>query len=53
VIVAFNEAGKADVVMEGQTDSHFSFFIQSPNGRYGILELPTPGDNNAWMVENY
>jgi len=53
VILAFNGAGKAEVVLEGQVDSHFAFFIQSPDGRHGILEMPTPGDNNAWMVENF
>lgn len=53
VILTFNQVGKAEVAIEGQADSYFSFFIQSPNGRYGILEMPTPGDNNAWMVENY
>jgi DNA-binding winged helix-turn-helix (wHTH) protein/Tol biopolymer transport system component len=53
VILALNGAGKAEVVLEGQVDSHFAFFIQSPDGRHGILEMPTPGDNNAWMVENF
>jgi Tol biopolymer transport system component len=53
VILALNGAGKAEVVIEGQVDSNFAFFIQSPDGRHGILEIPTPGDNNAWMVENF
>ena len=53
VILALNGAGKAEVVIEGQVGSNFAFFIQSPDGRHGILEMPTPGDNNAWMVENF
>jgi DNA-binding winged helix-turn-helix (wHTH) protein/Tol biopolymer transport system component len=53
VILALNEAGKAEVVIEGRVGSHFAFFIESPDGRHGILEMPTPGDNNAWMVENF
>jgi hypothetical protein len=53
VILALNDAGKAEVVIEGQVDSNFAFFIQSPDGRHGILEIPTPADNNAWMVENF
>ena len=53
VILALNRTGKAEVVIEGQADSNFAFFIQSPNGRHGILEIPTPGDNNAWMVEKF
>jgi hypothetical protein len=52
-VLAMNEAGKAEVVIEGQVDSHSTFFIQAPDGRHGILEMPTPGDNNAWMVENF
>lgn len=53
VILALDGAGKVQVVIEGQVDSNFAFFIQSPDGRHGILEMPTPGDNNAWMVENF
>ena len=53
VILALNGSGKAEVVIEGQAHSNFTFFIQSPDGRHGILEMPTPGDNNAWMVENF
>ena len=53
VILALNDAGKVEVVLEGQVGSNFVFFIQSPDGRYGILEMPAPGDNNAWMVENF
>jgi Tol biopolymer transport system component len=53
VILALNGAGKAEVVIEGQVGSNFAFFIQSPDGRHGILEMPTPGDNNAWMVEKF
>ena len=53
VILALDGSGKAEVVIEGQAHSNFTFFIQSPDGRHGILEMPTPGDNNAWMVENF
>jgi len=53
VILALNGARKAEVVIEGRVDSNFTFFIQSPDGRHGILEIPTPGDNNAWMVEKF
>jgi hypothetical protein len=53
VILALNGAGKAEVVIEGKVDSRFIFFIQSPDGRHGILEIPTPGGNNAWMVETF
>jgi hypothetical protein len=53
VILALNGSGKTEVVIEGQAHSNFTFFIQSPDGRHGILEMPTPGDNNAWMVENF
>jgi DNA-binding winged helix-turn-helix (wHTH) protein/Tol biopolymer transport system component len=53
VILALDGSGKAEVVIEGQAHSNFTFFIQSPDGRHGILEMPTPGDNNAWMVKNF
>ena len=53
VILALDGSGKVEVVIEGQAHSNFNFFIQSPDGRHGILEMPTPGDNNAWMVENF
>jgi hypothetical protein len=53
VILALDRAGNAKVVIEGKVDSHFTFFIQSPDGRHGILEMPTPGDNNAWMIEKF
>ncbi|HLY43548.1 MAG TPA: winged helix-turn-helix domain-containing protein [Terracidiphilus sp.] len=53
VILALSEAGKQKVVIQGQKNSYFTFFIQSPDGRQGILEMPTPGDNNAWMVRNF
>jgi DNA-binding winged helix-turn-helix (wHTH) protein/Tol biopolymer transport system component len=53
VILSVNEAGKAEVAIEGQPNTNFSFLIQSPDGRRGILEMPTPGDNNAWMVDNF
>ena len=52
-ILAINEEGKVQVVIEGQVDSHFTFFIQAPDGRHAILEMPIPGDNNAWMAENF
>jgi hypothetical protein len=41
------------VVIQGQADSNFTFFIQSPDRRHGILEIPTPGDNNAWMSTTF
>ena len=53
VILALNRSGKTEVVIEGQAHSNFTFFIQSPDGQHGILETPTPGDNNAWMVKNF
>ncbi len=43
VILALNEAGKAEVVIEGQVHSNFTFFIQSPDGRHAILGDGNPG----------
>jgi DNA-binding winged helix-turn-helix (wHTH) protein/Tol biopolymer transport system component len=53
VILAVNEAGKAEVVLEGDANTEFWWMLQSPDGRYGILEAEVPGDNNAWMIENF
>ena len=53
VILDVNEAGKAEVVLEGDPNTTFWWMIQSPDGRHGILEAEVPGDNNAWMIENF
>jgi hypothetical protein len=47
VILFPNGAGTAEVVIKGQVDSNFAFFIQCPDGRHEILEIPTPDNNNA------
>jgi Tol biopolymer transport system component len=53
VILEANEAGKAEVVLEGDANTAFWWMIQSPDGRYGMLVAEIPGDNNAWMVKNF
>ena len=53
VVLAVNETGKAEVIFEGQAGTGFHWMIQSPDGRHAILEMPSHGDNNAWMVENF
>jgi DNA-binding winged helix-turn-helix (wHTH) protein/Tol biopolymer transport system component len=53
VILDVNEVGKAEAVLEGDANTSFWWMIQSPDGRYGILGAEVPGDNNAWMVENF
>ena len=53
VILEINRAGKASVVLEGAAGTEFDFMIQAPNGHYGILGAAVPGDNNAWMVDNF
>ena len=51
VILAVSEAGNAEVVLEGDSSTAFWWMIQSPDGRYGLLEAEVPGDNNAWLIE--
>jgi DNA-binding winged helix-turn-helix (wHTH) protein/Tol biopolymer transport system component len=51
--LAVNEAGKAEVAFEGQPNATFHWMFPSPDGRYAILEEDIPGDNNAWMVDNF
>jgi DNA-binding winged helix-turn-helix (wHTH) protein/Tol biopolymer transport system component len=53
VILRVDEAGKAEVVLEGDANTMFWWMLQSPDGRYGMLEAKVPGDNNAWMVKNF
>ena len=55
VILGVNEAGKAEVVLEGDATTKFWWLLQSPDGRYGMLliEAKVPGDNNFWMVKNF
>ena len=42
VILDVNEAGKAEVVLEGDANTIFWWFLQSPDGRYGMLEADGP-----------
>jgi Tol biopolymer transport system component len=53
VILDVNEAGKAEVVLEGDANTRFEWLLQSRDGRYGMLEEEVPGENNVWMVEQF
>jgi len=53
VILEINRAGKASVVLEGTASTAFDFMIQAPDGQHGILGAVVPGDNNAWMIDNF
>jgi hypothetical protein len=53
VILEVNRAGKAAVVLEGAASTAFDFMIQAPDGHHGILGAVVPGDNNAWMIDNF
>jgi DNA-binding winged helix-turn-helix (wHTH) protein/Tol biopolymer transport system component len=53
VILDVNEAGEAEVVLRVTGIPGFWWMIQSPDGRYGMLAAAVPGDDNAWMIENF
>ena len=53
VILEVNRAGKASVVLEGTATEEFEFMIPSPDGHYAMLGAAVPGDDNAWMVDNF
>jgi hypothetical protein len=53
VILEVSEAGKAVVVLKGSANTWFRFMIQPPDGRYGLLVEDLPGENNAWMIDNF
>ena len=52
-IPGFEYRATAEVVLEGDANTSFDWMVQSPDGRYGILGVRVPGDNNAWMIENF
>jgi Tol biopolymer transport system component len=53
VILEVNRAGTASVVLKSTANISFDYMIQSPNGRRAILTAAVPGDNNAWMIDNF
>jgi Tol biopolymer transport system component len=53
VLLGVNRQGKASVVLEGSATMAFDYLIQAPDGRRGIIGAFVPGDDNAWMVDNY
>ena len=53
VILEVNRAGKASVVLEGAANTPFEFMVQAPDDHHGILGELVPGDNNAWMIDNF
>lgn len=53
VMLEVDRAGKASVVLEGTAAVGFEFMVHAPDGRHAILGAVVPGDNNAWMVDNF
>jgi DNA-binding winged helix-turn-helix (wHTH) protein/Tol biopolymer transport system component len=53
VMIEVDRAGKASVVLEGAANTSFWFMIPAPDGHHAILGLEMPGDNNAWMVDDF
>ena len=53
VILEVARAGKASVVLEGSANSRFFGMIAAPDGHNAILDAEVPGDNNAWMINNF
>lgn len=53
VMLEVNRAGKASVILEGSPGTWFEFMIQAPDSHHAILGAVVPGDDNAWMVDNF
>ena len=53
VTLEVNEMAKVEVAVRGEANGGNTWLIQSPDGHHGILEMETPGDNNAWMVDSF
>jgi len=53
VILEIDQAGKANVVLEGSANAQFWCLYQSPDRQYGLLLEVIPAESNAWMVDNF
>jgi hypothetical protein len=53
VIIEVDQGGKSRVALQGKLNTEFVAMIQSPDGRYGLLQEVAPAENNAWMVDNF
>jgi DNA-binding winged helix-turn-helix (wHTH) protein/Tol biopolymer transport system component len=53
VMLEVDKTGKTSVVLEGATSTAFDWIVPSPDGHYGILSQEVPGDNNAWVVDDF
>jgi Tol biopolymer transport system component/DNA-binding winged helix-turn-helix (wHTH) protein len=53
VILEVDQTGKAKVVLRGSPNTDFSFMIQSPDARYGLVVEGIPSDSNAWIVNDF
>jgi Tol biopolymer transport system component len=53
VILEVNRAGKVSVVLEGAANTPFESMVQAPDGHHGLLVETVPGDNNAWMIDDF
>jgi DNA-binding winged helix-turn-helix (wHTH) protein/Tol biopolymer transport system component len=53
VILEVSRTGKAHLLLEGAVNTPFEFMLQAPDGRHAIVGAVVPGDNNAWLIDNY
>jgi Tol biopolymer transport system component/DNA-binding winged helix-turn-helix (wHTH) protein len=53
VILEVDQAGKANVVLQGNVNNEFVAMIQSPDQEYGLVLESTPAENNAWLVDDF
>jgi DNA-binding winged helix-turn-helix (wHTH) protein/Tol biopolymer transport system component len=53
VILEVDQAGNAEVVLEGSANIGFACMVQSPDGQYGLLLEAIPAENNAWLVDDF
>jgi hypothetical protein len=47
VILEIDQAGKADVVLEGHANTGFYCLYESPDGQHGLLLEGIPAENNC------
>lgn len=52
VMMEVDRTGKARVVLEGAANRFFAM-IPASDGHHAILDAQVPGDNNAWLIDNF
>ena len=53
VILEIDRSGVANIVLKGNANDQFTWMVQSPDGRYGLLGEIVQSEGNAWIVDHF